>query len=286
MSFARSSGVQGESVLLAAAAATFAYESRIVVDSVSMNVAPGAIVGLLGANGAGKTTLLGLLAGLRTPLRGHVTLDGVDLSSVSRRNAARRLALVPQETHAAFDYTALEVVLMGRYPHLGPFEIEGSDDVAIARRALSYTDATAFEGRRFSTLSAGEKQRVVIAAALAQLNVDVLGPQGAAATAVMLLDEPTSSLDLRHQLELLELLRQLNARLGLAIVISTHDIMLAARLCHTLVFLREGRVLASGAVADTLTPLVVRHVFDVDADLALPQWFAPVGVARPEQGRA
>lgn len=272
--------------MLAATEASFAYEARTVVDSVSMDVPAGAIVGLLGANGAGKTTLLGLLAGLRSPLRGHVTLDGVDLSSISRRNAARRLALVPQETHAAFDYTALEVVLMGRYPHLGPFEIEGPGDVAIARRALSYTDASAFEGRRFSTLSGGEKQRVVIAAALAQLNVDVQGPRGAAGTAVMLLDEPTSSLDLRHQLELRELLRQLNARLGLTIVISTHDIVLAARLCHTLVFLREGRVLASGSVGDTLTPQVVRQVFDVDADLVFPQPFAPTSVAQQEQDRA
>lgn len=273
--------------MLATAEVSFAYDARRVVDAVSLEVRAGAVVGLLGANGAGKTTLLGMLAGVRRPLHGRITLDGHSLAALPRRETAKRLALVPQETHAAFDFTVLEVALMGRYPHLGSFEIEGPHDLAIARRALSYTDALQFAGRRFSTLSGGEKQRVIIAAALAQLGVDVHDGVHGSGTSVMLLDEPTSSLDLRHQLELQDLLRQLNARLGLTIVLSTHDINLAARLCHELVFLRDGRVVTRGSARDTITPAVIRDVFDVDAEVALPAVGAPSALPRSvHHGRA
>jgi iron complex transport system ATP-binding protein len=166
---------------MAAAAAPRA--PRRVVGDVSLEVAPGAFVGILGPNGSGKTTLVKLLGGLLAPTAGEVLLDGQPVARWSRRALAQRIAMVPQELHPAFDYTVLEMTLMGRFPHLGPFAVEGPADIEIARQALEATGALALEDRPFSTLSGGEKQRVIIAAALAQ-QADVL-----------LLDEPTASLD-------------------------------------------------------------------------------------------
>src|SRR5207253_4898151 len=131
-------------------------------------VGRGTILGLLGPNGSGKTTLLRLMAGTLTPLRGRVTCDEVEVGRLPRRDLARRIAVVPQETHATFDYRVLDIVLMGRYPHLGAFQLEGAADLEIAREALAATGTAAFESRQFATLSGGEKQRVVIASALAQ----------------------------------------------------------------------------------------------------------------------
>ncbi len=158
--------------MLRAADLTFSYHPRAapVVRGVSLDVPAGGFVGILGPNGSGKTTLLRLLAGTLQPSSGHVSLDDVDLARVSRTAMARRMAVVPQDTHLAFDFTALEVVLMGRYPHLATFEVEGPRDIAIARDALAATGTLALEDRLFATLSGGEKQRVVIAAALAQIS--------------------------------------------------------------------------------------------------------------------
>ena len=183
-----------------------------VLDNVSADIARGSIVGILGPNGSGKTTLLRLLSGTRRPTRGTVHLDGVPLERLSRRAIAQRMAVVPQETQLAFEYTVLEMVLMGRHPHLGLFELEGPGDFAVARDALAATGTAGLEDRRFSTLSGGEKQRVVIAAALAQ------------SSEILLLDEPTASLDLGYQLEVASLLTGLNRERGVTIVVSTHDL--------------------------------------------------------------
>jgi ABC-type cobalamin/Fe3+-siderophores transport system ATPase subunit len=141
----------------------------LVLDAVSADIPRGASVGILGPNGSGKTTLLRLLSGTRQPTRGEVLLEGTPLTRMSRRAIARRIAVVPQETQLAFEYTVLEMVLMGRHPHLGLFELEGPDDFAVARDAMDATGTEQLEHRRFSTLSGGEKQRVVIAAALVLL---------------------------------------------------------------------------------------------------------------------
>jgi ABC-type cobalamin/Fe3+-siderophores transport system ATPase subunit len=158
--------------LLRAADVTYSYHAREtpVLRGVSLDVPPDGFVGILGPNGSGKTTLLRVLAGTLRPAGGRVMLDTVDLAHVSRTMLARRMAVVPQDTHLAFDFTAIEVVLMGRYPHLSTFEVEGPRDIAIARAALTATGTLALEDRLFATLSGGEKQRVVIAAALAQIS--------------------------------------------------------------------------------------------------------------------
>lgn len=244
------------SALLHAADLDFAYDAaRPVLSGVSLDVRRGALVGVLGPNGSGKTTLLALLAGMRRPSRGSITLDGRPLAGYTRRELARRVAVVPQETHLAFDYTVMEMVLMGRHPHLGLFEVEGPDDLARAREALQAVGAAHLEDRDFMTLSGGEKQRVVIAGALAQ------------ATDVLLLDEPTASLDLGAQLDIAALLARLNAERGVTIVVSTHDLALASTVCDELVLIRRGRVLAAGPTAEVLSTANVQALYGVDADV-------------------
>ena len=235
---------------------SFAYHGGApVLDGVSLSVRRGSIVGLIGPNGSGKTTLVRVLNGTLAPSRGRVLLDNASVTTMTRRDLARRIAVVPQETHVTFDYTVLEIVLMGRYPHLGAFALEGPEDVSIARKALAATGTAALEARQFSTLSGGEKQRVVIASALAQ-SPDIL-----------LLDEPTTALDIGFQFEIASLLAALNRERGTTMVVSTHDLNLAAMLCMELVLLKGGRVLAAGATKDVLTAANIRRLYDVDADV-------------------
>ena len=254
--------------MLQAADVSFGYAGKTVVRGVSLDVADDGFVGIIGPNGSGKTTLLRLLAGTRVPQGGRVTLDGAPLQSLSRGAVARRMAVVPQETHLAFEYSVLEVVLMGRYPHLGAFAIEGPSDIAVAREALSATGTLDLERRAFSTLSGGEKQRVIIAAALAQLS----GPSRSGKILnILLLDEPTAALDLKHQLVLAALLRRLHEHHGLAVVVATHDLNFAAGLCRTLVMLKEGEVVAAGPVDEVLTPARIRELYEVDAEVVRHQ---------------
>ncbi len=242
--------------MLQAADLSFVYgPGRAGLHGVSIDVERGGLVGVLGPNGSGKTTLLRLLGGLLPAASGRVTVDGQDVTRVARRDLARRIAIVPQETRLSFEYSVLEVVLMGRFPHLGPFELESADDVAIAREALADTGTLALADRPFPTLSGGEKQRVIIAGALAQ------------ATDLMLLDEPTAALDPGYQIEIAALLRRLNADRGVTIVVATHDLNFAAGLCRDLLLLREGRVLAAGPTGEVLTRDSVRALYDVEADV-------------------
>jgi cobalamin transport system ATP-binding protein len=246
-----------EFALLQVADACFRYRPHgaLVLDRVSVEIERGEFVGVIGPNGSGKTTLLKLLTGTLTPTAGSVTLEGRRLEDWTRRAIARRVALVPQETYAPFDFNVLDIALMGRYPHLGAFALEGPDDLAIARRALEATGTAAFEMRALSTLSGGEKQRVIIASALAQ------DPQ------LLLLDEPTASLDLGHQLEIQALLGRLNRDKRVTMILSTHDLNLAATLCQRLLLLRDGRVLAAGPTDQVLTPATVKALYGVDADV-------------------
>ena len=246
--------------LLRAEGVSFSYHATPVLREVSVALPAGGFLGILGPNGSGKTTLLRTLSGTLRPMRGHVLLEATDLASIPRRTLARRMAVVPQETHLAFDYTVLEVVMMGRYPHLGTFELEGPQDFAIAREALAATGTAPLEDRRFDTLSGGEKQRVIVAAALAQITA-------AQGDGILLLDEPTVALDLAYQLELGRLLRELQQRVPMAIAVSTHDLNFAASLCRTLVLLKGGSILASGPTDEVLTADHIRLLYDVDAEV-------------------
>jgi iron complex transport system ATP-binding protein len=245
---------------LQVASASFSYLPAkaggvAVLDAISLSIEPGALVGILGPNGSGKTTLLRLLSGTRRAASGRVLVDGQPIDALTRRQVAQRIAVVPQETLLTFEYTVLEMVLMGRHPHLGLFELEGPRDLAIAREMLRATGTDHLEARRFGTLSGGERQRVVIAAALAQT------------AGVLLLDEPTASLDLAYQLEIAALLSSLNRERRITIAVSTHDLNLAASVCRELVLLKNGRVLAQGPTERVLTAGNVRALYDVEADI-------------------
>ena len=232
-------------------------QSPRAVDDVSLDVAGGALIGLLGPNGSGKTTLLKLLAGILTPAQGVVTLDGQDVSAMPARERARRVAVVPQETQLAFDYSVLEIALMGRYPHLGPFEVEGPDDLAAAMAGLDATGTARLADRNFQHLSGGEKQRVVIASALAQLG-------SRESSRVLFLDEPTASLDLKYQLEVAALVRRLHDRQNVTIVLSTHDLRFAASICSEIVMLSSGRVLSQGPPREVLTRDAIARLYEID----------------------
>jgi len=248
-------------VALTAEHVSFEYDTRdeaaraFSLHDVSVPVQRGSLTGLLGPNGCGKTTLLRLMAGVLRPRQGSIALNGRPLGGISRRELARHVAVVPQETHPAFDYSVLEMALMGRHPHLGTFQLEGPRDIAIAQESLAATGTAHLAHRPYMTLSGGEKQRVVIAGALAQL------PD------VLLLDEPTASLDLAYQLEVAALLSRLNRERGVTMVLATHDLNLAASLCDSLVLLRSGRVLAQGPTRDVLTGTLIQQLYDVEADV-------------------
>jgi iron complex transport system ATP-binding protein len=243
--------------MLSAESVSYRYRASAApaVDAVSIRVSAGDLVGILGPNGSGKTTLLKVLGGILPPSGGTVSFENRPLTSWSRREAARRIAYVPQDTYAPFDFSVLDIVLMGRFPHLGPFALEGPADLAIARKALADTGTAAFEARPFATLSGGERQRVVIASALAQ------------SAGLLLLDEPTASLDLGHQMDVQELLDRLNRSDQVTMVLSTHDLNFAAAVCRRLILLRDGRVLADGPTGDVLTADAVRTLYGVEAEV-------------------
>lgn len=250
----------------------YAASAPLVVDGVTVRLTRGALAGILGPNGSGKTTLLRLLSGTHRPTSGRVWLapstplgpGDRPLHERSRREVARQIAVVPQETELAFEYSAIEIVLMGRHPHLGMFEVEGPDDVQIARESMAATGTAHLAERPFHQLSGGEKQRVVIAAALAQINA---ADSAQSVPSVLLLDEPTASLDLGYQLEISALLTRLNKQRGVTMAISTHDLNLAAAICRELIMMRDGKVLAAGPTTEVLTSDNIRKLYDVDADV-------------------
>jgi iron complex transport system ATP-binding protein len=219
-----------------------------ILDAVSASVEDGRLVGVVGPNGAGKSTLLRAMNGVVDPDAGTVLVDGEDVHGMDSKAASRRLATVPQDTHVSFDFTVEQTVEMGRHPHVPRF---GSDpDPDAVERAMERAEVTAFADRDVTSLSGGETQRVLLARALAQ------------DAPVLLLDEPTASLDVNHQIRTLELVRGLADDAGRAVVAAIHDLDLAARYCDDLVLVADGCVLDSGNPADVLTPAAIREAFD------------------------
>ncbi|MBI1885764.1 MAG: ABC transporter ATP-binding protein [Chloroflexi bacterium] len=230
-----------------------AYGPRVALDGVSLSVTRGEVVGLVGPNGSGKSTLIRAVTRVVRLQRGTVRLLGEDLASLGQRDVALRAAVVPQNPLLPEAFTALQVVLMGRTPHLGLLATEGGADLEAARRALEATDARDLAARRIAELSGGERQRVVVARALAQ------------EAPLLLLDEPTAHMDIGHQAAVLALILSLcrdGARGALAAV---HDLTLAAQSCHRLVMLHRGRVVAEGPPHDVLTPQRLRQVYGAEA---------------------
>ncbi len=252
---------------------TVAYGSRIALSGVTVNVAPGELLGLVGPNGSGKTTLIRAVTGVVAPLAGEVRIAGEDATRMPQRELARRVAVVPQNPQLPDAFTALDAVLMGRTPHLRLLQSEGPADLEAARRAMLATDTWALAGRRIGELSGGERQRVVVARALAQ------------EASLLLLDEPTAHLDIGHQAAVLELMRAFCRSEGKAVLAAVHDLTLAAQYCRRLVMLHRGQVVAQGAPGDVLRADLLERVYQARVQVfPHPQNGRPVVAPRPHEG--
>ena len=231
---------------------TVAIGSVEICSEVSLVAEPGQIVGVVGPNGSGKTTLLRAVYRVLRPRLGSVVVGEDDLWDLQPAEAARRIAVVVQEPRSDFEFTVREVVMMGRSPHQSAFARESADDRQRVDDALAHVGIAALATRSFSTLSGGEKQRVLIARALVQ------------EARVLVLDEPTNHLDIRYQLEVLDLIRGV----GVTALMSIHDVNLAAEYCDHVVVLHGGRVQAAGPVEKVLVPEVLEPVFEVRLERA------------------
>lgn len=229
---------------------SFAYQDRDVIHDVSLSIARGEMIAILGPNGSGKTTLLKILSAVLHG-QGQVMLNSRDIETYGRRDLSKLFAVVAQESRVNFPYTVAEVVLMGRASYHSEFALEGKKDLAIARASMELTDCLSFANRYLHELSGGEKQRVIIARALAQ------EPE------ILLLDEPSAFLDLKHQVQVFELLRRLNRERGLTIVAALHDLNLAALFFPRLVMFREGKVYRDGSPSEVLTEKTIDQVYGI-----------------------
>ena len=228
---------------------SFSYLNGLVLHNVDLAIQPGEIVGLLGPNGSGKTTLIKLASGVLKPGQGEIRLDGFSVSQLSRKSIARIMTVVPQQFHTPFAFTVEEIVMLGRTPFIRTFAGESAADKEAVKTALEKVGISELVKRRFDELSGGERQKAILAMALAQQ------PK------LLLLDEPTVHLDITHQVEILELVRNLNVEQGLTVVAAMHDLNMASLYFNRLVLLKEGRVMADGTPAEVLTEDKIREVF-------------------------
>jgi len=241
--------------LISARNIKFSYEAKPVMEDVSFNIDEAQIVALIGPNGSGKTTLLKIINGTLFPDAGQMLIDGKETGRWLRKEIAQKVAIVPQETSVIFPFYAEEIVLMGRFPHLGRYRFEDKKDYRIVQEAMEKTDTLAFASRRFNELSTGERQRVLIARAMAQ------EPK------ILLLDESTVFLDLKHQAQFLSLLHQLNKEQQLTVIFVTHDINLAAQNANRIILLDSGKIYAIGIPAEVITAANIKEVYDVNAGI-------------------
>jgi iron complex transport system ATP-binding protein len=225
------------------------YPGRTVLRDVSFSIQPAEFVGILGPNGSGKTTLLLALSGIVALQAGQIHLDGTLMEQLGHRQRARRMAVVTQEGEVRLPFSCREVVWMGRYPHQKRWQLESREDARLVQRAMVLTDTESLADRLVTAISGGEKQRVMVARALAQ------------DTAVLLLDEATSAMDIRRKLQIFKVLEQLNQQEGLTVLAVLHDINLAAWFCRRLMFLRDGEKVADGRTEEVLTPEVLEDVY-------------------------
>lgn len=233
------------------------YGDTVVVDGLDLDVLDGTVTAVIGPNGCGKSTLLRALARLIPARRGHVLLDGRRIDRTPSREVAKVLGVLPQNPVAPEGLTVADLVARGRYPHQAWYRQWSSDDEAVVARALGWTGMSAFADRTLETLSGGQRQRVWISMVLAQ------------GTDVVLLDEPTTFLDLAHQIDVLDLVERLHNEAGRTVVMVLHDLSLAARYARRLVAMKDGRIVADGTPREVLTPDLLRGVFDLEAQVVL-----------------
>ncbi|NIQ40179.1 MAG: ATP-binding cassette domain-containing protein [Proteobacteria bacterium] len=228
---------------------SFRYNDGWILQDLAFSVEKGDFLGIVGPNGTGKTTLLKLLYRLVLPQKGQVLIGGKDLTLMTRKEISRKIAVVSQETQINFPFVALEIVLMGRSPHLKGLQFERKRDFDIATNAMELTDTLEVAHRPFNELSGGEKQRIFIARAVAQ------------ETDLILLDEPTANLDIRHQVQFYNLMTTLNTEKSITIVTVSHEINLASEFCKNILLLNEGSVFALGKPGDVITKKNIEAVY-------------------------
>jgi iron complex transport system ATP-binding protein len=229
------------------------YGSIKILENVNLLVKEGDFVGIIGPNGSGKSTLLKSISRTLKPHKGTILLNDKDIYSLKSADVARQMAVVPQDNTVSFSFTALEVVLMGRSPHMSRFQMETENDMAIARKAMDLTNTWHLATRPVNELSGGERQRVIIARALAQK------PK------ILLLDEPLTYLDIINQMEIMDLVKSLCVNEHIIVMTAIHDLNLAARYCNTAILLNKGRIFSAGRLDEVLTSENIKSVFKVDA---------------------
>lgn len=234
---------------------SFDYAGNPVLDSVRFRVRKGEVLGILGPNGSGKTTLLKIMNRNLSPKAGSVVVEDRDIARITKREIAQRMAVVPQGGEINFAFTVADIVLMGRMPSLERFQMESDDDLRIVWDAMQRTKVDHLADRPINQVSGGERQRAIIARALAQM------PH------IILMDEPTLHLDVNHQLEVLDLVSGLSRDQGLTVIIVSHDLSMVARYCDRIILIHDHRIEAAGRVEDVLTPDNMRKVFNIEAEL-------------------
>lgn len=227
------------------------YGAQEILKGVSINGNTGEFIGIIGPNGSGKSTLLKCIYRILKPHAGQVFLDGEELSGISIRNSAKKMAVVAQHNYYNFDFSVMEVVLMGRAPHKKTMERDNAKDFQIAQKALETVEMEGFANRSFSTLSGGEQQRVILARALAQQ------------TPCLILDEPTNHLDITHQIQLMKIVKNLKV----TVISAVHDLNIAAMFCDRLYVLQDGEIVGQGTSQEVLTAEFIKKIYRVETEI-------------------
>ena len=232
----------------------YAYQKKTVLDSIRLGIGKGKIIGILGPNGCGKSTLLKNLNRNLSPLHGCVMVNDTDIAGITKKEIAKKIAVVPQTNEVTFAFTVREIVEMGRMPFLEPFRGMDSKDIEAVEKAIDAAGLRDMQDRLINTMSGGERQRAIIARAIAQT------PE------ILLMDEPTLHLDINMQFEVLDLVRKLCDENGLTVVIVSHDLPMAARYCDEIAMIHDHNILCYGTPEEVLTPGNMRTIFNVEAE--------------------
>lgn len=231
------------------------YHQKTIIQDVSFKMESGEFLGIIGPNGSGKSTLLKLLTKVLHPQAGTILFEEKDITHIPLKNFCQKVAFVPQETTISFSFTVWEIALLGRIPHLERFALETKKDFSIAEKALLQTNTLALKERKIDEISAGERQRVIIAKALTQEPI------------LLMLDEPTSHLDIKYQISILNLLEDLNQKTGLTIIIVLHDLNLASRYCQKLLMLNQGKIITKGTPQEVITSEQIEKVYQTKINI-------------------
>ena len=234
---------------------SFAYETLPVLKDISLSTREQDFIGLIGPNGSGKSTLLKIMGAILKPDSGSIQFKESSLPKINKKLFAQSVSWIPQDHPMVFPFKVSEIVLMGRHPYLSPLSFESEEDFEISQRAMETTMTSQFADRYFNEISGGEKQRVMIASALAQ------DPE------MMLLDEPTAALDLKYQIQILSILKNLNARHKMTLVMAMHDLNLASSFCNRLILLDEGQIVRDGTPEQVLKKDILEQVYGIEVDL-------------------